>query len=354
MTTLSGRSLDLELTRRCNLRCDYCFVGWSRGWAGDLPMDVARQVITEGRGRFPVLHFTGGEPFAYRGLLELIDLGIAQGYGDIVINTNGTLVDAPWVAALASRAANVRITVSLDGPPALHDAVRGAGSFERSTQTVSQLLEAGVTTSVMTVVTRGVLDVLSAFLVSLAERHPRLAGVTLFPVGVGGSGTHKPKAVVHALTPDDVRELALKVVFADKQGLRVGVGAYPVINPLLRALGYPEERLYACTAGRGRVCVHADLGVSPCHPVKEAVYGRWRSGLFDTIPGLAVHRQLATRNFDGCRTCALREGCGNCRAFVTAAGAPLMGNDEVCAEILADVPARAERVDVDSQQEAAP
>jgi radical SAM protein with 4Fe4S-binding SPASM domain len=343
MTTLSGRSLDLELTRRCNLRCDYCFVGWSRGWTGDLPMELARQIITEGRGRFPVLHFTGGEPFVYRGLLELIDLGIAQGYGDIVINTNGTLVDAEWVSQLSKRAAHVRITVSLDGPQPLHDAVRGPGSFERSSQTVSQLLEAGVPTTVMTVVTRTVLDGLSAFLSSLAERHPRLSGVTLFPVGVGGSGTHKPKAIVHSLTPDDVRELALKVVFADKQGLRVGVGAYPIINPLLQALGYPEERLYACTAGRGRVCVHSDLSVSPCHPVKEAVYGAWRSGLFNTIPGLAAHRQFATRDFAGCRTCSRKEACGNCRAFVTAAGAPLMGNDEVCDEILADVPERPEQ-----------
>jgi MoaA/NifB/PqqE/SkfB family radical SAM enzyme len=217
VSALSGRSLDLELTRRCNLRCDYCFVGWSRGWAGDLPIDVARQVITEGRGRFPVLHFTGGEPLAYRGLVELIDLGIAEGYADIVINTNGTLVDQAWVDAFASRRAHVRITVSLDGPREFHDPIRGEGSFERSSHAVEALLEAGVPTTVMSVVTRPVLDRLSDFLVELSTRHPLLAGVTLFPVGVGGAGTHKPNARVRALSPDDVRELALKVVLADRQ-----------------------------------------------------------------------------------------------------------------------------------------
>ncbi len=335
----AGRaSLDLEVTRRCNLRCDYCFVGWSRGWTQQLPLAVAREVITEGAGRFELLHLTGGEPFAYTDLLELIDLGIALGYPEVLINTNATLLDAAWVAALRARRRHVHLTVSLDGPAALHDRVRGIGSFAKAATALSELLDAGVRAAVMTVVTPGVLQVLSPFLASLRERFAGLSGVTLFPVGVGLPGTQKPGATLQALTPDQLKELALKVVLADRAGVPVGVGAYPVINPLLRALGYPAARLYSCTAGRGRVCVHADQRVSPCHPVKEPVYGTWRSGLFDRIAGVGAHRRLAERDFDGCRTCPHQEACGHCRAFVVANGRPLFGNDEVCHHVLDEVP----------------
>lgn len=96
------RSLDIEVTRRCNLRCDYCFVGWSRDWTSDLPVEVARQVIREGAGRFDLLHFTGGEPFAYRAIFELIELGLAEGYPSILINSNGTMLSDAHVARLGS------------------------------------------------------------------------------------------------------------------------------------------------------------------------------------------------------------------------------------------------------------
>jgi MoaA/NifB/PqqE/SkfB family radical SAM enzyme len=48
--------LDIEVTRRCNLRCDYCFVGWSRDWTTDMPREAALSIIEEGRGEFSRLH----------------------------------------------------------------------------------------------------------------------------------------------------------------------------------------------------------------------------------------------------------------------------------------------------------
>jgi hypothetical protein len=73
--------------------------------------------------------------------------------------------------------------------------------------------------------------------------------------------------------------------------------------------------------------------------VKEPIYGQWSSGLFDRLPDTKVHAALAARDFDGCRDCSHREGCGHCRAFVTAAGVDLLGNDLVCHDV---VPGRRE------------
>jgi MoaA/NifB/PqqE/SkfB family radical SAM enzyme len=302
-----------------------------------MPFSIARQIVQEGSGLFPTLHFTGGETFVYRRLFDLIELGLELDYGDIVINTNGTLVTPAVAARLASYGPRLHITVSLDGPQHTHDPVRGAGRFQQTAQGIDALLAAGVRVTVMSVVTPPVLAVLSSFVRQLYAAHPEVLGVTLFPVGVGPAGTQKPGVTLHPLTPTELRELALAVALLYKAGYNVGVAAYPMINPLLTALGYPRARLYHCTAGRGRVCVHADLSVSTCHPVKDPVYGRWQSGLLRRLHEFPVHQRLARRDFLGCTSCALKEECGHCRAYVIGAGQPLFGNDHVCRDVLTPV-----------------
>lgn len=333
------RSLDIEVTRRCNLRCDYCFVGWSRDWTSDLPFEVAEQVVREGAGRFDLLHLTGGEPFVYKRIFELIDLGLSLGFGDVLINSNGTVLTDAMIARLGGYGGKVGLSISLDGPPALHDPVRGEGRFAQADAAIAKLLDAGVPVTLMTVVTPAVLEVLPAFMRERYIAHPRLKGITLFPVGVGAAGSQKPGKALAALDADALHVLAVNVALAWHAGIPVTVGAYPIINPLLAMMGYPASRMYQCSAGRGRMCVHADQSVSSCHPVKDPIYGHWRSGLFDTVQGVAGHRRLATRDFDGCSTCSHKEACGHCRAFVTSNGAPLYGNDGVCLEA---VPGRRE------------
>jgi MoaA/NifB/PqqE/SkfB family radical SAM enzyme len=312
-------------------------VGWSRGWQMEMPVQIAHEIVAEGAGLFPVLHLTGGEPFAYPALLDLVDAGFGLEYDEILINTNGTLLSAEMVDRLSVYRERLHLSISLDGPAEIHDPVRGIGRFEKASTGVDRLLNADVPVTVMTVVTAQVLQCLPEFVEQLYDRHPGIVGVTCYPVGVGPAGTQKPGAQVHALTPDQIQELALAVALLFASGYNVGVGAYPIINPLLTAFGYPKARLYSCTAGRGRVCVHADLTVSTCHPVKEPVYGTWTPGLLSRIGRHPAHERMARRDFDGCRSCVQQQACGNCRAFVTAAGAPLYGNDGICRDILPSI-----------------
>jgi radical SAM protein with 4Fe4S-binding SPASM domain len=303
-----------------------------------MPVDVALGIVAEGAGLFSMLHITGGEPFAYRALFEVIEAGLGAGYDEVLINTNGTMLTPEVVDRLAAYGPRLSLSVSLDGPEAIHDAVRGTGRSREAREGLADLLGRGVRASVMTVVTPAVLAELASFLVGLWEELPGLAGFTLFPVGVGSEGSQKPGAALRPLTPDELRELALAVVLMYRAGIPVGIGAYPIVNPLLLSLGYPASELYQCTAGRGRACVHADLSVSSCHPVKEAVYGRYRPGLLRELGRTAAHGRLARRDFEGCAACEHNEVCGHCRAYVTASGEPLFGNDGVCRDVVPEGP----------------
>lgn len=336
---MSGGSLDLEVTRRCNLRCDYCFVGWSRDWTSTMPREIALAVVEEGAGAFDTLHLTGGEPFAYEPIFEVIERAFACGYRRVMINTNGTMLGDEQVARLARWAGRLSLSVSLDGPKAVHDRARGAGRYREALDALRRLHAAGLEAHVMTVVTPEVLAALPRFLVGLFDAAPALRGVTLFPVGVGPAHTHKPGAALRPLDPGELQALCLATVVAERCGMPTSIGAYPIANPILLSLGYPPERLYQCTAGRGRVCVHANLDVSTCHPVKEPVYGRYREGLLRELGAFPEHRRFAERDYEGCRSCEHKEACGHCRAFVTSSGHDLFGNDRVCHEVLERAPA---------------
>jgi radical SAM protein with 4Fe4S-binding SPASM domain len=326
--------LDLEVTRQCNLRCRHCFVGWSRDWTAQMPEAIARAVIADGEPFFLTLHICGGEPFVYGAINPLNGWALECGYEKVQINSNGTAISPTMVDQLAAFGPRLSLSVSIDGLAPHHDAIRGPGRHRQTSECLRALLAAGIGTGVKTVVTPEVLRELGPFLGALLREHPNIESVILFPVGVGPAGTQHPDLEVRPLSPAELRELALQVALMARGSFPVGIGAYPIVNPLLLQMKYPAGQLYRCLAGRGRVCVHADLSVSTCHPVRMPVYGTWREGLFGDLASFPLHAQLADRRYAGCADCEHKEICGHCRAFVMASGRDLCDNDFVCRAVL--------------------
>lgn len=127
----------IKTSSRCNLNCTYCYV-YNKGDDGwrDQPKKLGRTTVeriaerlweqySDQRVGFPVvLH--GGEPLLLgkRGLKHLLSSlkGLLPGDCPIAIQTNGVLLDAEFVAICSDYEA--RISVSIDGPVALHDKAR--------------------------------------------------------------------------------------------------------------------------------------------------------------------------------------------------------------------------------------
>ncbi len=114
----------VNVTNRCNLECSHCFVfrddnpNASIDRMDDTTMLHQLEVLRDRHGIRYML-FMGGEPMVRRGLvLKAIDL-FEQGS----IVTNGTF-------GIPSAPGHL-ITVSLDGPRAVNDSIRGRGVFDR-------------------------------------------------------------------------------------------------------------------------------------------------------------------------------------------------------------------------------
>jgi len=81
----------------------------------------------------------GGEPFLYRGIMELIEYINRKGIFTS-IDTNGMMLDR-YATDLVS-IGNLHITISVDGPEKIHDAVRhNMGSFKKIKENIALINE---------------------------------------------------------------------------------------------------------------------------------------------------------------------------------------------------------------------
>jgi len=148
----SLRYLLVHLTDRCTLRCRHCFIGPQSG--ADLPVaDVTR--LADEFAALQGLRFivSGGEPMLHRHFWKLNERLPAYPFRSILL-TNGTLLDREAARALRFH----EVQVSLDGPQEIHDLLRGTGSFRRAIAALRNLTDAGMPTSVASVVFTGNLE----------------------------------------------------------------------------------------------------------------------------------------------------------------------------------------------------
>ena len=144
------RTIDIEITSRCNLRCKYCNHFTSPGdvqnelstqeWLLFLE-ELKRNLVTE-------VSLQGGEPFCRKDIKELIN-GIVANKMRFSILTNGGLLTDDLAAFLKSTNRCSRLQLSIDGFNAeMHDSCRNEGSFVKAVNAIETLKRHGLKVSV--------------------------------------------------------------------------------------------------------------------------------------------------------------------------------------------------------------
>src|SRR5580765_3560661 len=161
-----------EATMRCNLTCEFCYVGKLLNiegeWREELPLDVLKRAFPDQEGLR--VNLTGGEIFMRKDILDVMRLFSDKGYVGGYLTTNGTIINverATALADLARRGFLQHISVSIDGPGELHDRARGVkGTFARTAaglrrlQAAAKAAQAPLRVSINTTVAHETLDAL--------------------------------------------------------------------------------------------------------------------------------------------------------------------------------------------------
>lgn len=133
--------VSLDLTYRCNLRCNMCFL-YGQHLTGKNPTVEAihrrKELTIEEWGRVldelgalgvKSLVMSGGEVFLKRGFLELLAGARARGFSVSVL-TNGSMIGEAEARALVAHPPNF-VRFSLDGDRETHDAICVRPSYDR-------------------------------------------------------------------------------------------------------------------------------------------------------------------------------------------------------------------------------
>ncbi|HVE86320.1 MAG TPA: radical SAM protein [Myxococcales bacterium] len=187
----------LYVTERCQLRCGHCYMGdrLERGLNLDYQkavgiMDYCRRLGGE------YITFLGGEPTLHRDLPRMVDHALAAGYTQVMINSNGLLERT--IDQIAPEKLHY-ISFSLDGATAAtHDAIRGAGTYDKTVPCIRETVQAGYAVRLLTTISQVNIKEAEAILALADEIGVKMVNFHVF--SEEGRGIANPS---WSLTPDE-------------------------------------------------------------------------------------------------------------------------------------------------------
>lgn len=326
------KSVDIEITSRCNLQCTYCFHRSS-------PADTGKELSTEEwlsffdeLGRCAVMEVTigGGEPFIRKDLKDLIN-GIIKNRMRYSILSNGGLITREMANFIASTGRCNSVQISIDGSnPAIHDKFRGTGSFDGAIRGITTLQSSGIKVTSRVTITRYNIDDLE----NIAELLLDTIGMDFISTNsvchLGRARTHEDEVTLSV--EEQCRAMENLMLLARKYKNRIIATA----GPLAQVRSYQEmesARLEGRTLpGRGyltgcgcmwsKMAVRPDGVMVPCGMLSHIELGRINqvhlSEVWQSHPDFIRLRNRYTiplTTFDSCRACEYIMTCtGNCPA----------------------------------------
>jgi SynChlorMet cassette radical SAM/SPASM protein ScmE len=327
------RIVELAITGRCNLHCQYCFYADEMTARTDLTT-AQWLAFFDQLGKLGVMEvcLTGGEAFTRRDLFELID-GVVANRMRYELLTNGTLIDDKVIAQFDQGKRRVRmeyIQVSIDGSRAeIHDLSR-PNSFYRSVRGLRMLKEAGFPVTVRVTINRHNLNDLENIAEFLLEDIglPAFTSNSASPIGAGCRNA----ADVSLNAVEMAQAMRTIGILMERYPGRLHAMAGPQANIQMhaemeqaRATGVKSQRwemgyLTACGCIYSQISVMHDGSIVPCHLLPGLVMGNILTDPLEEIwlnhPILTEQRQrrdIPMQEVPGCEVCEWANYCnGGC------------------------------------------
>lgn len=327
------KSLDLEITNKCNLRCLYCYHFSSAGEVeADLPTEEWLRFFEE-LNRCAVMDVTlcGGEPFLRKDFRQLLEALVANRQRFSIL-TNGTLITDKMAEYIASTRRCNTVQVSIDGStPEVHDSCRGEGNFVKAVEGAKRLIDHGVSTTVrVTIHKSNVRDLDNVARLLLEEL--KLPGFSTNSASHMGL-CRKNAEMVQLSTEDRMLAMESLVRLTKKYPGRISAQAGPQaeadhwsrMDRAFRA-GEPAQPscgfLNSCNGPTRKLSVRADGVIVPCAQIGHIELGRInRDSLAEIwqhhpeLQRLRARHQIPLARFEFCQGCGYIPYCkGGCPA----------------------------------------
>jgi radical SAM protein with 4Fe4S-binding SPASM domain len=341
-----------EITLRCDLACRHCSSRAGRARPDELTTEEALGVVDQ-LADLGVLEVTliGGEAYLRDDWVQIVRAIRARGMECSMVT--GGRGFTPERARQAREAGVMSVSVSIDGTPATHDALRGlAGSHDAAMRAMANLRAAGVQVSANTQINRRNRRELPAILEQIAAAGARSWQLQL--TVAAGRVADDPTLLLepyHLL--DVVPTVARLVPRARELDVRIwpgnNLGYYGPHESLLRG-ALPQRRKGSCGAGRFILGIESNGAVKACPSLPSAAYvgGNLRDDrlrdIWERAEALRFTRDDRAPELWGyCKTCYYADDClGGC-SWTAHALFGRRGNNPFCHHRALDMLRRGQR-----------
>ena len=275
------QSLVMNLTNQCNLACTYCYefgedkVATPEGKPKFMDIETAKAsvdfLLKESAGRKAIhITFFGGETLMNFPLLKEVvayasDRADSEGrFIDFSLTTNATLLTPTIIQFLSDN--SIGVTVSMDGPPELHDKLRvfanGRGSYDIIEPRVKALIQGHRTRPITARVTltSGVTDVIRIY------RHLKeelgFAEVGFAPVTTSPDRLYAINEKGMGGVLDQFKVLADEYL---EYALRGELHGFSNVSETIGELYQGVNKSHPCGAALGLLGVGPSGDIAPCH-----------------------------------------------------------------------------------------
>ena len=324
--------VDIAITGKCNLACQYCFYADEMVSRSNLPAEKWLAFFEElGRLRVKSVTLTGGEVFTRPDLFELID-GVIANHMRYDLLSNGTMITEDTLAKFAVGKRRLRldsIQVSVDGSRAEVHNLSRPKSFDRALRGLKLLKENSFPITVRVTINRYNIDDLENVAHLLLDE----VGLSSFTTNEAYACGATDRTEGNIILSPTQREKAMDVLtrLADQYNHRISATAGPLIYASevkmmdeLLASGQTSlagrGTLSSCGGVFSKIAVHHDGTIVPCHVLPTLILGK--IGVDDlqeiwlhhpTLIALRERRKIPMSSLDTCQDCRFQGFCtGGC------------------------------------------
>lgn len=286
-----------ELTTKCNLRCRHCFndnVDIGPQSLDKLAFAKFYKII---KNRTDGIVLTGGEPFLYPHLEEILDQVKSE---KVVITTNATVVSKEHLERILKQYPNIFLQMSFDGmTKETFEAVRGPGTYEKVRQAVDYLSAKGNSGRIglsISVLSCNIHEVLS--IIDYAEEK-HLHSVHFPTLIMEGRCAKESNLLPEVSMLNDLEDQLLKLA-VDHESMQIS------INTLNRIAGWISSAKNQDCLSNATLKITADGKIMPC-PVawrqEESLGEIIRISSYKELLERLNHVQAVVKEIRQCRQC---------------------------------------------------
>ncbi len=182
----------IEVTDRCNLTCPICYADSGTHRTTERSLEQIERMldaVVANEGEPDVVQISGGEPTLHADFFAILDAARARPIKHLMVNTNGIRIakEPDFAKRLAAYQPGFEVYLQFDSLRGeVHKELRGADLREVRRRALDRLDEAGVSTTLVVTVKRGLNDDELGEIIDFALTRPCVRGVTFQPVQAAG------------------------------------------------------------------------------------------------------------------------------------------------------------------------